>query len=1133
MRRIGAAALLRCSLLALLLTQPAAEQLLRYRAAEEGPPDLPVGNVAADLGIPVGSGEVTFSLESGLDYLKIDNMTGELSTNGRRIDREKLEQCQMVFDEKECFIDFEVSVIGPAQSWVDLFEGRVIILDINDNTPSFPSPVLSLSVEENRPIGTLYLLPTATDRDFGRNGVQRYELLQLNAEGGGRRAKGGPPGRARGEGGVWGRSSVFELQVADTPEGGKQPQLIVKGDLDREQRDAYELTLRARDGGDPPRSSQATLRVTITDVNDNSPTFERELYEAELTENSAPGTPVLQVRAQDADAGPNGQVEYVWGGGSERAGRLLRLDAASGWISVLQRVDREELSRLRVTVTARDRGTPPRAAATTVILSVRDRNDNPPLIAIRKIGRIPLREGVALVPEGVAVDTPVALVQVSDRDQGENGAVTCTVAGDVPFQLKPAGDFDTEQNRRKYFLHTAAPLDYEATQLYSVVIIAVDSGSPSLSSNSSLLVRVADINDHAPVFLQSVLEVSVPENNAPGEVVARLQALDADSGKNAEISYSLDASVKGIFSIDSSSGDLSAVSVLDREEVQRYQFKVLAKDKGVPPLQTSATLLLHILDTNDNAPVFPQDTFTFHMKENLPGNSPVGMVTAMDVDEEQNGEISLFIREEEEGDFFISNDTIFSRLPLDREERESYVFVVMAVDGGDPPRSASVTVSLFVTDVNDNAPIVTFPSNGSYTLLPPSSSTGTIVRTVVARDADAGVNAELTFRLVGGNPFQLFEVEAAGGAVWLARPLEPRHRGLHRLVVRVTDGGSPPRCCTALLHVYVNHTLSNGSAVQAAVARSLGAPLWQDVAGDAELGLARHRLSVAVGALAGAVTVLLVILLVVMVRSCVPKSKKAYEAGRAEPPDRKRAGRGGGRGGRAERPSVAQYRAVSGGPASPDLARHYQCGAALPSVLLHPHSPPAGEKKHQAVQQLPPANTFVGTAGPVPMVTEHSDQTSHKYSKQPPRRVTFCATGPSQDPSGHDSGLEDCESCGAAAPLGDSQERTSPEGSVGEAEGRESDSRPLPDVTLTGKSTQACNRLQHTAPCWSPMRTPPSCLSSAGRAQSLLSRKMTSSSYDTLSRLGQAVCHEDAPPAQPGGHRTASCHTLSRREVYL
>ncbi|KAF3825285.1 hypothetical protein GH733_005919 [Mirounga leonina] len=659
-----------CLLLPLSLSLAAAKQLLRYRLAEEGPADVRIGNVASDLGIVTGSGEVTFSLESGSEYLKIDNLTGELSTSERRIDREKLPQCQMIFDENECFLDFEVSVIGPSQSWVDLFEGRVIVLDINDNTPTFPSPVLTLTVEENRPVGTLYLLPTATDRDFGRNGIERYELLQEPGGGGG--GGGGGEGRRAGpadsapypggggnggsrrrpdapEGGggtnAGGRSGVFELQVADTPDGEKQPQLIVKGALDREQRDSYELTLRVRDGGDPPRSSQAILRVLITDVNDNSPRFEKSVYEADLAENSAPGTPILQLRAADLDVGVNGQIEYVFGAATESVRRLLRLDETSGWLSVLHRIDREEVNQLRFTVMARDRGQPPKTDKATVVLNIKDENDNVPSIEIRKIGRIPLKDGVANVAEDVLVDTPIALVQVSDRDQGENGVVTCTVVGDVPFQLKPASDTEGDQNKKKYFLHTSAPLDYETTREFNVVIVAVDSGSPSLSSNNSLVVKVGDTNDNPPVFGQSVVEVYFPENNIPGERVATVLATDADSGKNAEIAYSLDSSVMGIFAIDPDSGDILVNTVLDREQTDRYEFKVNAKDKGIPVLQGSTTVIVQVADKNDNDPKFMQDVFTFYVKENLQPNSPVGMVTVMDADKGRNAEMSLYIEE--------------------------------------------------------------------------------------------------------------------------------------------------------------------------------------------------------------------------------------------------------------------------------------------------------------------------------------------------------------------------------------------------------------------------------------------------------------------------------------------------------
>ncbi|AWP05693.1 putative protocadherin-7-like [Scophthalmus maximus] len=1211
-------------LLQLLTQPPGAHSALRYRVAEEGPPDVKIGNVAADLGLTAGtgSGDVTFALESGSEFFRIDNVTGELTTGPRRIDREKLPQCQMIFDENECFLDFEVSVIGPLQSWVDLFEGRVVITDINDNTPSFPSPVLQLSVEENRPIGTLYLLPTATDRDFGRNGIDRYELIQDGGAGSSsaRRTAGGNPiarvdglGDRRGRSGDSGggaRSSVFELQVADIPDGEKQPQLIVKGTLDREQKDSYELILRVRDGGNPARSSQALLRVSITDVNDNSPQFERSTYEAEMAENAPPGTPVLQVRASDRDIGVNGQVEYVFGAATESVRRLLRLDEATGWLSVLHRIDREEVAQLRFTVTARDRGQPPRTDRTTVVLAVRDENDNVPVVEIRKIGRIPVRDGAALVPENVLVDTPVAMVQVSDRDQGENGAVTCTVVGDVPFTLKPAGetalpplpaDEAFDRNKKKYFLHTSALLDYEATKEYSVTIVAVDSGSPSLSSNSSLMVRVVDINDHAPTFAQNVVEVHFAENNSPGERVVTVVATDADSGKNAEIAYSLDSTASGPFYIDADNGDIRANGVLDREQRERYELRVIAKDKGTPSLQGSATVVVQVTDRNDNAPKFVQEIFTFYVKENLLANSPVGMVTVTDADEGENAELSLFVEmdgvdskkagekmegedgEKEQGEevFSIENNTgtIFSSASFDREKLSTYTFRVRAVDGGEPRKTATATVSLFVTDENDNAPSITSPANESYTLLPPASSARTIVRTVTAIDSDTGPNADLHYALVGGNPFRLFEIGHTNGVITLAEPLERRHRGLHRLVVRVNDSGAPSLCATALVHVFINESLANATLVEAQVARSLMSPLSMDIAGDpdSERALGKQRLSVAIGVLAGAAAVILVILLVVTARQCGAQGKNGYEAGKKEPeedffsppgaqphvgrgggsdrgrkPRRdKRNGSGGGAaaaGGKSDRSLysgivtvnglrrhanddddedlssaserlAARYCAVEGDPgsprmgggrrhqSSPDLARHYKSSSPLPAVNLQPHSPPAEGKKHQAVQELPPSNTFVGSGGCVgsagssssssggsgnadamslgsDQCSEYGCQTGNKYSKQGTlRRVTFSVVSQPQDGGCYDSGLEDSETPSSKSSSGprlgalplpeEGYERTTPEGSVGEEEHVENDARQLPDVALTGKCTRECDEFGHSDTCWMPVRHSP------------------------------------------------------------
>jgi len=394
----------------------------------------------------------------------------------------------------------------------------------------------------------------------------------------------------------------------------------------------------------------------------------------------------------------------------------------------------------------------------------------------------------------------------------------------------------------------------------------------------------------------------------------------------------------------------------------------------------------------------------------------------------RNAELSLSIQPSEHdqatGIFSIENDTgtIYSTVSFDREQQTSYTFKVKAVDGGEPSRSATATVSLFVMDENDNAPTVTFPSNSSYTVLPPSSNMRTVVATVVATDADTGLNADLNYSIVGGNPFKLFEIDPASGVVSLVGKLAPKHYGLHRLVVQVNDSGQPPQSTTTLLHVFVNESLSNATVVESQVARSLHTPLAQDIAGDPSYELSKQRLSIVIGVVAGIMTVILLILVVVMARYCRSKGKHGYEAGKkdhedfftpqqhdkAKKPKKDKKGKKGKQplyssivtveaskpnGQRydsvneklSDSPGMGRYRSVNGGPGSPDLARHYKSSSPLPTVQLHPQSPTAG-KKHQAVQDLPPANTFVGAGDNISIGSDHcseySCQAGSKYSKQ-------------------------------------------------------------------------------------------------------------------------------------------------------
>lgn len=258
----------------LLVSCSASPSDILYQVFEERPPNTMIGSLATDQGLP-NAGHL-YKLEVGAPYLRVDGSTGDIYTTEIPIDRETLRDCRNLFEGDKCYLEFEVSITDMVKGIGNgprLIEGRIEVLDINDNTPQFSSPILTLSIPENTHIGALFSIPMATDRDSGSNGVADYSLSSSTG---------------------LGADQLFSLQVAMDAEE-KLPQLVVMGNLDREIKDSYDLNIRVQDGGKPSRASSALLRVTVTDQNDCTPKFEKSHYEADLPENSPPGHSVLQV----------------------------------------------------------------------------------------------------------------------------------------------------------------------------------------------------------------------------------------------------------------------------------------------------------------------------------------------------------------------------------------------------------------------------------------------------------------------------------------------------------------------------------------------------------------------------------------------------------------------------------------------------------------------------------------------------------------------------------------------------------------------------------------------------------------------------------------------------------------------
>ncbi|KAG8448406.1 hypothetical protein GDO86_015485 [Hymenochirus boettgeri] len=944
-----------------------------YIVREELTENVLIGNLRKDLNLTLDpdialSTPLQFKLvykTGDVPLIRVEENTGEIFTTSNRINREKL--CSGIFSENKCFYEVEVAVL-PDEVF-RLVKIRFLIEDINDNSPLFPSTVINISIPENTAVNSRYSVPSAIDPDVGINGIQHYELLK--------------------------GQNVFGLDVIETPEGDKWPQLIVQQSLDREQKDTYVMKIKVEDGGNPAKSSTAILQVTVTDVNDNRPVFKEKDIEVNIAEDAAVGTSVTQLHATDADLGSNAKIHFYFGNQiSNLAKRHFAIDNNTGLITVKEPLDREESPYHKLTVLASDGSSTPSRA--TVTINITDINDNIPSIDTRYI--INPENGTVLLSEKVPLNTKIALITVTDKDADLNGKVTCFTDHDVPFKLKPVFD-------NQFLLETAAPLDYETTREYAIKIVASDSGKPSLNQSSMLLIKIKDENDNAPIFTLPLIGLSFIENNSPGTELTKISATDADSGRNAELSYMLGPNAPTIFNLDRRTGILTAVRKLDREKQDRYSFTVIAKDNGNPSLQANTTVTLSVLDQNDNSPSFTHNEYNFYVPENLPLYGTVGLITVTDADSGENAVVTLSLVNARDN-FLIDPLTgvIRPNITFDREQQASYTFQVKATDKGNPQKSSTVKVTIFVEDVNDNKPMFVIPSNNySYDLVPISASPGSIVARVFAIDNDTGINADLHYSIIGGNSRGLFAIGQKTGNITLKEKLIAADHGLHRLVIKVNDSGKPePFYSIALVHLFVNETVANVSYIQELVRRNMEMPVGQNI-GDGEITPQTNDYAkIIIAIIAGTMTVILVIFVTALVRcrqtprhKVVQKNKQSgewvspnqenrqikkkkkrkkrspknlllnfvtIEESKSEDPAHEHINGTLDIPVELEEQTMGKYNwattPTTFKPDSPDLAKHYKSASPQPTFQIKPETP-VPPKKHHVIQELPLDNTFV------------------------------------------------------------------------------------------------------------------------------------------------------------------------------
>ncbi|XP_061899874.1 protocadherin gamma-A11-like [Entelurus aequoreus] len=548
------------------------------------------------------------------------------------------------------------------------------------------------------------------------------------------------------------------------------------------------------------------INIRVQDINDNSPQFKENSLKLEIHESADKGAHFLLDEAHDADIGENAVQDYslqkndffslnVKTKGTGRKYSELVLD---------KELDRENQNEIILLLTAYDGGSPRRSGTVVIHVTVLDANDNVPVFS-QTVYK-------ASLPENSPPDTLVITVTATDPDDGVNGDVFYgfdNVDEHQVFSLSPkTGD-----------IKVLGSIDHERETSYELQISAKD--GLGLASYATLIIEIIDTNDNAPIIYLKSLNDPVPENVSPGTEVGIINVQDRDSEKNGQVRCSIQQnapfklvpSIKNYYS-------LVTTGQLDRELVSDYNITISATDEGSPPLSSSKSLHLSVADINDNPPVFEEQSYSAYVSENNKAGSTLCSVSARDPDWRQNGTVIYSLLAAEVNGAPVSSyvsvngDTgvIHAVRSFDYEHLRSFKVHVMARDNGSPPLSSNVSVSVFISDVNDNSPQILYPSpegNSFMTeLVPKAAHGGSVVSKVIAVDADSGQNAWLSYHIVKSTDPGLFTIGLHSGEIRTQRDISESDSMKQNLIVAVKDNGQPPLSATCSMYLLISDNLA-------------------------------------------------------------------------------------------------------------------------------------------------------------------------------------------------------------------------------------------------------------------------------------------------------------------------------------
>lgn len=697
---------------------------------------FPPTNVITVVAIDKDTGKnsiITYRLVDDINGIfSIDENSGEIVTN-TKLDRETDDH-------------YTLTVEAVDQGYPSLTGSVMVhinILDINDNPPRF-TRLFSVNVTENTEVGSFVIGITSSDLDIGVNAKATYRFTEN-------------PG------------NMFKID-SDT---GK---VYVAFPLDREVQDEYLLNVVAADGS---WQSETPLTITIQDVNDNNPEFEKSYYKFNFPETNKIGATVGRVIATDKDKqGSNSVVSY----NLKQPSDVFYVDPIYGDIFTKHSLKYKHSAKntspeneYTLTVLATDNGKPPLAAECLVVINVIDSNNNAPQFEKKKY--------FSPIPINLEIWSPLITVVATDHDLGVNSEIEYFVYGGNATDIVQVDRFSGLVSLKMKLTDT------DLSKSYELVIRATDHGVPPKQDTTDVTFTITSENIFSPEFSSFSYQVFVPENEPVGTTILIVKATDQDEGPNGLIRYSFENSFDN-FILDPETGAITIARVLDFEHTKEYKLNVIAMDIGFEPKQSKATLSIILTDINDNPPVFNQTLFNVFIFENsLPGTF-VSQIVATDLDSPKNAIINYSIIGGTGENLFFCNSTsgaLYSKQVFDYEKEKSYGLEILAINP-DSTLSGSTKVIVYIQGVNEYYP--TFSQSVFYYDVPESAEIGAHVGAVKATDLDSGNDGKVYYFLVGSSNDKGFAIDRNTGLLRVSRHLDRETQNRIILTVLAKNDGS-------------------------------------------------------------------------------------------------------------------------------------------------------------------------------------------------------------------------------------------------------------------------------------------------------------------------------------------------------